>query len=238
MKKCCRCAVVKTTDQFSKYSKTSDGLQCHCKACQTIANKASYAANREREMARCQLARLANPEKTKATTKKWRMENVERYAAMKKAWRSANLEHTKAQRIANYQANQERDLAAGRAYKAKHKERLTAMQYEKYWADPDAARLQMLAYRAANPGIANAWAMSRVAAKKQAVPEWADLDAIKKIYEAASFMTMTTGTHHEVDHSVPLQSKFVCGLHVAHNLQILTRSENRKKSNRHWPDMP
>jgi hypothetical protein len=238
MKQCSRCKSVKTFDQFSKYAKTSDGFQCHCKACQTIANKAFYAANREREMARCQLARLANPEKTKATTKKWRMENVERYAAMKKAWRSANLEHAKAQRIANYQTNLERDIAAGRVYKEKHKERLAVMQHEKYWENPESARSQMLAYRQANPAKAMAWRMQRIAASKNAIPVWVDFAEIEKIYEAASFMSMTTGTPHEVDHAVPLQSKFVCGLHVANNLQILTRSENRKKSNRHWPDMP
>jgi hypothetical protein len=30
----------------------------------------------------------------------------------------------------------------------------------------------------------------------------------------------------------------VCGLNVWHNLQLLHESENAKKKNYHWPDMP
>ena len=36
----------------------------------------------------------------------------------------------------------------------------------------------------------------------------------------------------EVDHVVPLQSKFVCGLHCEANLQVITKSKNASKCNR------
>lgn len=63
-------------------------------------------------------------------------------------------------------------------------------------------------------------------------PPWADHEAIKKIYQKAQAMTQSTGIQHHVDHIVPLQGKNVSGLHVAENLQILTFTENIKKSNK------
>lgn len=71
----------------------------------------------------------------------------------------------------------------------------------------------------------------RRATKLRATPAWADQDAIRNIYIEAAYLQM------EVDHIVPLQSKFVCGLHNEFNLQALPVSENRSKGNRHWPDM-
>lgn len=73
---------------------------------------------------------------------------------------------------------------------------------------------------------------------KHVRPAWADLTSIKRIYRAAREMTLKYGVFYTVDHIVPLKSKVVCGLHCEANLQILTKSDNSKKFNYCWPDMP
>ena len=59
-----------------------------------------------------------------------------------------------------------------------------------------------------------------------ATPPWANLDAIKRIYD-----TCPEGYH--VDHIIPLQGEFVSGLHVESNLQHLPALENMQKHNKY-----
>lgn len=77
----------------------------------------------------------------------------------------------------------------------------------------------------------------RRARKKQATPIWADLQRIKEIYKRANRLGKCLGIKVQIDHIVPLQSDFVCGLHVPWNLQILSAKANVEKSNLYWPDM-
>lgn len=70
------------------------------------------------------------------------------------------------------------------------------------------------------------------AAELNATPPWADMKAIAEFYREAQRRTMETGIPHEVDHIVPLRHKQASGLHVPANLRVVTRAENRSKSNR------
>lgn len=64
------------------------------------------------------------------------------------------------------------------------------------------------------------------AVKLQALPKWADTAAITQFYRSCP-----EGYH--VDHIIPLQGKYVCGLHVLNNLQYLSISDNCSKGNYH-----
>ena len=84
----------------------------------------------------------------------------------------------------------------------------------------------------------NAKAKRRQVVKMNAVPQWADKEKVDWFYAEAQKISLETGMRYDVDHIVPLQSKHVCGLHCEHNLQLLPQAENRRKWNKHWPDMP
>lgn len=76
--------------------------------------------------------------------------------------------------------------------------------------------------------------------KKNQTPAWItqkDLDEMIALYVKANEITKETGIKHEVDHFYPLQGKMVSGLHVPSNLRIITRTDNRKKSNSYLDDV-
>lgn len=137
-----------------------------------------------------------------------------------RAWRAANPEKYLAQlrRNANRaRANRDNRLARAREWRRKNLEK---------------ARAKSRMRKKANRAKYTAWQNARNARKQQAMPAWADRAAIQRIYNAAAAAGM------EVDHIVPLSSPLVCGLHWEGNLQLLSPTENARKKNRWWPDMP
>ena len=67
-------------------------------------------------------------------------------------------------------------------------------------------------------------------------PAWADLQKIKDTYKECRQRKLA-GEDVVVDHIIPMNSLYVCGLMCEHNLQIITYAENEHKSNTSWPDM-
>lgn len=207
--------------------------------------KARYHADKEKGAARIREWRAANPGKKYP-------EAPERAAQRQREWRIANPE--------KYQAIQDRATAKRAAQKPPRPERALRTPeiraaYAKKWQLENKARAQELrrewkkenaekvkadrkAYAAANPHKIREQRARREASKIRATPEWADVTAMRKVYEEAAFRREIVGGEWHVDHIVPLRSKLVCGLHNQFNLQVLPGDENIAKSNRHWPDMP
>lgn len=82
---------------------------------------------------------------------------------------------------------------------------------------------------------------NRHAAKKMATRPF-DVELFnlveREVYLQAVIMSKCTGIKHEVDHTIPLKSRLVSGLHNEFNLRVFPSVLNRRKKNRYWPDMP
>ncbi len=140
-------------------------------------------------------------------------------------YKAGQKEYMRQWRAANKDKIREND----KKWREANPEKVKAWAKRRYRKDEAIARAKK--WKARNPGAVNANTASRRAQKKSATPQWADPKAIEAIYKEARRLSEETGTPHEVDHIIPLQHELVCGLHVPENLQILSRSENAKKSN-------
>ena len=152
--------------------------------------------------------------------------------AFANAWYKDNAEKVNVQKRTRRAANPE---PARKAYLAWRNANLeAARQNFRDWCtvnkDRNKARLQK--WRKDNPGKLAANDSKKRAAKIQRTPFWADLKEIERIYEMAAEMTAKTGESWHVDHEIPLQGKFVSGLHVPDNLQLLPWKDNLSKGNR------
>lgn len=77
----------------------------------------------------------------------------------------------------------------------------------------------------------------RRAAMHRAYCDWSDLDEVVRIYMSCAIMNELDMGVYEVDHCIPLTNTFVAGLHVHHNLRVITSQENSRKGNWLWPQM-
>lgn len=165
------------------------------------------------------------------------------------ARKAADKAKAKRYRDKNYQASLDRNNAWRHANPDKVSARRAKWNAENHWrmkgysdkwrlANPDKVRIRGQNWRANNPGKVAERGMRRYAQKVNATVSWANDWIMEEIYDLAVRRTSATGVEWQVDHIVPLCSPLVCGLHVEHNLQVITALENRSKGNRYWPDMP
>lgn len=177
-----------------------------------------HAANKEQVKIRGALHRAANKETIKVRCAAWCAKNEDKIKLRNAAYRVANKDKIKLTASARYIVNADKIRATHAVYRAENQEKI---------------KLGIAAWKKANRDKGCASAARRKANQLQATPAWANKAKIEEFYYTANMLGMHTGEHYHVDHIVPLKGRLVCGLHCEANLQILTRSENTSKGNRH-----
>ena len=203
---CNDCGLEKPSSEYGKNRQKKNGLMSRCRICVYQRSTTWRKKNRKRDLANAQKRRANNPEKHKQYQKNhyYNPENIERIIELRKI---------------NYERNREKILKANKKYRKKNREKVK--EYHKN-------------YRLNNLGKYTAKSRKYTLQKQQAMLRSLTDEQIKEIesfYIIAQELTTKSGIPHQVDHIIPLQGKNICGLHVPWNLQVITASANRKKSN-------
>jgi hypothetical protein len=150
-------------------------------------------------------------------------ENIERFSVRNKEYREANRELLLDRGRTYYQDNREVFLECAREY---------------YRENRDSVLARAKSYYAENTELLKVRAIHKRAARAKRIVDWgpettaATLEKELQLQALAQRLTCEEGVPYEVDHMLPMQGKFVCGLHVWNNLQVLPERLNVRKGNR------
>lgn len=157
------------------------------------------------------------------------------------------VECTRAKNSKRYNEDKDRRLVKQKEYHEDNRQENIVRMRARYSSMSDVYKAQAMAWAEANrdkvrqrakryyarrPEYFAEKARRKLIRIKEQTPIWANLDAIREFYRKARELTIATKVQHEVDHIVPLKGKNVRGLHWEGNLRIITRTENRMKSNK------
>ena len=197
--------------------------------------KAAYnAANAEAIRARKAAKYLENAEAERAKRVKFRQDNSEKVRAAQKD-RYAKNHEAALSRAAEYRANNREAIMAS---KARNKAQADAYAAKYREANAEMLKVRSREWHAANPEVRLAANARYRSTKLNANPKW-DTELTDLVAKEAAALCRArfaaTGFAWNVDHVVPLQGKYVSGLHVWNNLAVIPAIENRRKLNSFQP---
>jgi len=128
-------------------------------------------------------------------------------------------------------------LEVMRQYRSRNRHHINALRRAYVKRNPERTATATKKWATLNKVYRVAAAAKREAGRINATPAWANHFFINEAYSLARLRTKLTGVKWQVDHVVPLRSKLVCGLHVEHNLAVITAFDNLSKRNFVWPDI-
>lgn len=201
VKKCAKCKSVLALSNFNKNKSKPDGLGTECRPCANAHSKKYHSENLEAHKERVKAYRDADPQRKYESDKRWRQANKDKCNAKNAAARAANPERDRAYKKKSWYKHHEKNLERKRVYRKKTPE------------------LQLVFVR------------NRQTRQKNAMPDWANIEAIKAIYRQSGWASRISGVKHHVDHYYPLKSDIVCGLHNEFNLRIVPAYVNLSKGN-------
>jgi hypothetical protein len=245
-KVCKKCRALLPRSEFHKNNSRKDGLFGSCKACVK-----AYGESRKEEIADYKRAYQAlHKDRIAASQRKYHEENKDELSTQAKAYREEHKEALRYRKKKYYEENKpeiavklkdyydthKESLAVYKElYNDKHKARIVAYRKRHYAEHKDEYAERSLRWQQANREKTRAYGAKYRGRKLNAIPAWFEKEAVDAVYAEASARSQTEGVIYHVDHIIPLQSKFVCGLHCLANLEVILGEENCSKGNRYWP---
>lgn len=126
LKRCSKCGIWGTLDDYSKDATKKGGLRSRCKACV----REYYERNREQIRAYRRERYERNSEHERAYQREHRERNREQVLAYQREYRENNREQIRARNRERYERNLEHERARRREYHARNREQLRARERE------------------------------------------------------------------------------------------------------------
>lgn len=242
LKTCTGCKESKPRESFSKHSRNPDGLNYRCRVClkSEHARRMSDPVYAEKSKAANKASYWKDIERSKLVRKQWSDANRDRRNEIRRTWRANNKEKV-AVYVKTYLdgGGSEKKKEYMREYREMNKEKRT--EYNQAWRlrNPEKYKAAQARSRSNRKAKRAACQNNRRASKILRTPGWLtkdDITSMQNMHILAENLTAETGLLHHVDHILPLRGKYVSGLHVPDNLQVIPAADNLRKNNKWVPE--